>query len=194
MIKCNAIICFLALLFASQGWSQNKYEQERKIPKTEFPSNAYQLISNYLESAKRIRFYRETDSVKQSFEAKFKKGRLHYSVEFDELGVLEDVEFRIKEADIPEESWANITLYLQKEFSKFRIVKIQQQYPAGNNSSEKTLEQAFQNLMLPHINYELVFSSKNNKGFQTYEALFNAGGSLVKLRKSLPPSYDHVLY
>jgi hypothetical protein len=59
---------------------------------------------------------------------------------------------------------------------------------------EKTLYNAFQNLILPDVNYELIFSAKEKNGFQEYEALFNADGNLIAIRKSFPPSYDHVLY
>ena len=194
MVKCKPLISFLALLFCSSIWSQNKYEQEYRISQSEFPSNAYELISEQLESSKRVRFYKEIDSIKKSFEVKFKKGRLHYSIEFDEHGKLEDVEFKIKEIDIPDDSWEKISDYLNKGFQKVRIVKIQQQHPVGDLSSEKVIKQALQNLILPYINYEIVFTSKNSGGYQTYEALFNAGGKFLNLRKSLSSTYDHVLY
>ncbi|MEO9512439.1 MAG: hypothetical protein ABJN84_17240 [Flavobacteriaceae bacterium] len=194
MIKYSPFINFLFLLCCSISWSQNKYEQEYRISQSEFPSNAYNLISQQLESSKRIRFYKEIDSVKKSFEAKFKKGKLHYSIEFDKHGNLEDIEFQIKEVDIPEDSWSSISTYLIHTFRKVRIVKIQQQYPIDDGPTEKIIKQAFQNLILPYINYEIVFTAKGKKGFLTYEALFNAEGKLVKLRKSLSSSYNHVLF
>ncbi|AWX44143.1 hypothetical protein HME9304_01143 [Flagellimonas maritima] len=192
MIKYKFFIGFLSLTCIC--WSQDKNEKEFRISKPEFPSNAYELISEQLASAKRIRYYFETDSLKKSYEAKFKKGRLHYSVEFDENGKLEDVEFIIEEKDIPEESWKKINTYLQDNFEKVRIKKIQQQYRSNGIIEKELIYQAFQNLILPHINYEIVFASKANKGYQTYEALFDAKGMFLKLRKSLSSAYDHVLY
>ncbi|SHK08762.1 hypothetical protein SAMN05216293_0228 [Flagellimonas taeanensis] len=174
--------------------SQEKREQEFRIDRTQFPDMAFSQIEEYLTNAKRIRFYQEMDSTKKSYEAKFKKGRLHYSVEFSEQGKLEDVEFIIKERDMPKDSWNAIMDHLHTEYPKFRIKKIQQQYPLNDRDPQKMLHEAFQNLILPYINYEFVFSAKKDKGFQTYEALFNAEGTLIHIRKSLPPSYDHVLY
>lgn len=174
--------------------SQEKREQEFRIDREKFPEAALAQIEGYLTNAKRIRFYQEMDSTKKSYEAKFKKGRLHYSVEFNENGILEDVEFIIKERDIPRDTWDTIMDYLDATYPKFRIKKIQQQHPKADRDSKKTLHEAFQNLMLPHINYEFVFSAKNENGFQTYEALFNFEGNLINIRKSFPPSYDHVLY
>ncbi len=175
-------------------FAQNKYEQESRIEKSSFPIKALELVSPYLKEGKRIRFYHEVDSTKKSYEVKFKKDRLRYSIEFDQEGYLEDVEFLIKEVDVPEESWIQIENYLKDNFQKFRIKKIQQQYPVGENSPETTLKQAFQNLILEYINYELIFTSKSKEGYRTYEALFSSAGKLLKLRESLPVSYDHILY
>jgi len=177
------------------GIAQNKYERESRIKVEEFPDKSYTVIQDYLEDAKRVRFYQETDSVKKSFEAKFKKGRLHYSVEFDQNGILEDVEFQIKERDIPNDTWDTILYYLDKNHTKYRVKRIQQQYPVLENQSiEQTLHNAFQNLILPEVNYELVFVAKENKAYQEYEALFNADGQLIQLRKSYPSGYDYLLY
>ena len=63
-----------------------------------------------------------------------------------------------------------------------------------DQSIEQTLHNAFQNLILPEVNYELVFATKENKGYQEYEALFNSEGRLMRIRKSYPLGYDHVLY
>nr|WP_297786260.1 hypothetical protein [uncultured Allomuricauda sp.] len=188
-------IFFLLFGFAQITYAQNKYERESRIDKDDFPSSSFVLIEDYLEDAKRIRFYQETDSIKKSYEAKFKKGRLHYSVEFNENGKLEDVEFKIKERDIPNDTWSTIQFYLNENHAKCRVKKIQQQYPVQKEQSvEKTLHNAFQNLILPEVNYELVFSAKESNGFQEYEALFDSEGQLIRIRKSFPPSYDHVLY
>ncbi len=168
-------------------------EREFRIEQSEFPINAQHLISPHIQDSKRIRYYQEIDGNKKSFEVKFKKRRLHYSIEFDESGALEDVEFKISPVDIPDESWKKITDYLKRNFGKFSIKKIQQQHPLTSNDAKKTLVDAFQNLLLPHINYEIVFSAKKEK-FERYEALFNADGEFVRLRKSVSTKYDHVLY
>lgn len=193
-MKFNHLLLFM-LVTMQFGVAQNKYERESRIDEEEFPKASYLLIQDYLDDAKRIRFYKETDSIKKSYEAKFKKGRLHYSVEFDESGKLEDVEFIIKEQDVPNDTWGTILFYLDENHAKYRIKKIQQQYPLLDGQSEKKLlHNAFQNLILPEVNYELIFSAKKDKEFQEYEALFDAEGQLIQIRKSFPPSYDHVLY
>ena len=175
--------------------AQDKYEREHRIKKTQFPEKALNYIAENLEDAKRIRFYRETDSSKTSYEVKFKKDRLHYSVEFDKGGKLEDIEILIKAIDIPEESFSRMNDYLEENFSKYRIRRMQQQYPVNPEEDvETTIKNAFQNLMLPSIKYEFIISGKKDEEYEQFEILFDARGKFERIRKSLPPNYDHVLY
>jgi len=190
----SRILSLLFLLFGVLASAQNKYEREYRIKKSQFPEKALGYIEEKLDDAKRIRFYKETDSIKVSYEAKFKKDRLKYSIEFDEKGILEDIEILIKVVDIPNDAFNKINEYLKKEFTKYRIRKIQQQYPVGENTIEATVKNAFQNLMLPNIKYELIVSGKKDKRYEQHEILFGSEGNFEKTRKSLPPNYDHVLY
>lgn len=185
----------IILLFPCFGLvGQTKNEKESRVSSDDIPENIHVLLSEHISDAKRVRYYREIDGKKKSFEVKFKKQKLHYSVEFNESGMLEDVEFKIKPDDIPNENWNSIQRYLQQNFPKFTIKKIQQQHPVSVKSPQQTLVEAFQNLILPHINYEVVFSAKKEGSYQIYEGLFDATGKLLNLRKSLPTEYDHVLY
>ena len=68
--------------------SQVKQEKEQRIKKEQFPDKALELLEEYLEDARRIRFYIEMENGEKGYEAKFKKGKLHYSVEFFENGEL----------------------------------------------------------------------------------------------------------
>ena len=190
-----SITIFILTFSITTCFSQNKYEREHRILKKQFPPKAMAFISQKLEGAKRIRFYKEIDSAKTSFEVKFKKARLHYSVVFNKLGELGGVEITIKEVDVPSESWDSIRDYLNRNFKKIRIKKIQQQYSVTNDSSpEETLHNAFQNLLLPALNYEIVFAGKREMGYEEFEVLFDAQGNFIRIRKSLPANYDHVLY
>lgn len=179
----------------TSGWAQNKYEREFRIRKSQFPENAYSTLKEHIQNAKRIRFYKEIDSAKTSYEIKFKKDRLFYSIEFDSTGELEDVEILIQEVDIPNESYGAIESYLKANFAKFRIRKIQQQYVrSAFGTVSNTLKNAFQNIIDPRINYELIIGAKTDGYYQDYEILFDAQGKFISLRKSLPANYDHVLY
>ncbi|TMM59597.1 hypothetical protein FEE95_07990 [Maribacter algarum] len=189
------ILLPLFLLWGLFASAQYKYEREYRIRKVQFPEKALDYIQEKLIDAKRIRFYKETDSIKVSYEAKFKKDRLWYSIEFDKEGMLEDIEILINPPDIPNDSFNKIQEYLSGNFKKYRIKKIQQQYAFSESESpETTIKNAFQNLMLPSINYELIVSGKKEKTTEQFEVLFDAEGKFKSIRQSLPPNYDHVLY
>ena len=131
MMKFRNTMLIVLGLFCMNSYGQYKYEREHRIKKNQFPAAAHELIEEQLANARKIRYYRETDSTKISYEAKFKVDRLHYSVEFDQEGILEDVEILIKKVDIPNESYANMTAFLEENFNKYRIRRIQQQYPVS---------------------------------------------------------------
>ena len=195
MKKFSCLLTLFLFLGVTSGWAQNKYEREFRIRKSQFPEKAYAFLKEELQNAKRVRYYKEIDSSKVSFEVKFKRERLYYSIEFDASGNLEDVEVLIKEDDIPNSSFEAIENYLKGYFSKYRIRKIQQQYTlSAFGSVSNTLKNAFQNMIDPKINYELIVGGSTNSGFQDYEIQFDAEGNFISMRKSLPANYDHVLY
>lgn len=196
MMRCRSLPVLVLVLFQfSMVNSQVKVEREHRIKKNQFPETAHEFIQEKLEEAKKIRFYKETDTTKISYEAKFKKDKLYYSIEFDESGKLEDIEISIKEVDVPEDSWSKITKFLNEKFTKFKIRKIQQQYPiTSDETAETTLNNAFQNLLIPSLNYELMVRGKIQDVHSDFEILFGAEGDFIKMKESLPANYDHVLY
>lgn len=190
------IFSFLFIILCSLGsFAQNKYEREYRIRKDQFPPRAKALLDDNVTGVKRLKFYRETDSTKSSYEAKFKKDKLWYSMEFDVFGALEDIEITIQPVDIPSDALSQITEYFDTSFTSHRVKKIQQQYLASPKDNIKTtFRNAFQNLLLPSINYEIIVSGKEDKSYVEYEVLFDADGRFLNKRKRLPPNYDHVLY
>ena len=189
------LLLILVLFQFSIVNSQVKVEREHRIKKNQFPETAHEFIKEKLQDAKKLRFYKETDSAKISYQARFKKDKLYYSIEFDESGKLEAIEISIKEVDVPEDSWSKITKFLNEQFTKYKIRKIQQQYPiTSDESAETTLNNAFQNLLIPSLNYDLLVRGKIHEDRADYEILFGAEGDFIKMRESLPANYDHVLY
>ncbi|TLP82612.1 hypothetical protein [Maribacter sp. ACAM166] len=195
MKKKFILVIFASLFFCcNYGLAQYKYEREFRIRKSQFPPDALVLIKDNVQELKRLKFYQETDSTRVSFEAKFKKDKLRYSIEFNSDGVLEGIEILIQPIDIPNDTYTNIESYLNNTFSKYRIKLLKQQYCSNNDSLEKTFKNAFQNLILPSINYEVIVIGKKDKGYSDYEILFDAEGNLKSIKTSLPSNYNHVLY
>ena len=193
-MKSSILVLLFFIASVSLVLGQTKREREIRVDASVFPKNAKKVIAPYLTDAKHIKFYKEFDAEKISFEAKFKKNKLWYSIEFNKNGHLEDVEFIIKKADIPESTYKEITNYLSLNHKKYRIKKIQQQYLNQNSNADAVLKVAFQNLILPQINYEIIVASKEDEGYVAHEITFNANGAHVLSRKLVKPNYDHVLY
>lgn len=193
--KYLVVLTTLFLIFGYAAFAQVKNERAYRIRKVQFPEGALNYISEKFEDLRRLTYYKEIDSSKISFEVKFKKERLWYRAKFNKEGVLEDVAISVQPIDIPENSFSKIKTYLRNTFSKHRIRGIKQQYQiTGDEPAETTIKNAFQNLMLPSINYELIVSAKNEKRYEQFEILFDSKGDFKFIQKSLPPNYDHVLY
>lgn len=194
-MKFNYTLFFLLLLLGFTAAAQVKSEREFRIRESQFPVTSLEKAKPYLEGVRRLRFYKEIDVDRVSYELKFKKARLHYSVEFSDSSELEAIEIRIKPVDIPEESWEAIGQHLLGSFRKFKVRKIQQQYRRDAFESDSaTFRSAFQNLLLPEIRYELIVQAKAEEGYRDFEITYDARGNFIMKKKSLPPNYDHVLY
>lgn len=195
MMKSSISLVLLIIFSSTPLLSQTRYEREHRIKRSQFPEQALQFIEDSLNNVRRLRFYKETDSSRTNFAAKFKKERLHYSMEFDKDGILENINLLVKEVDLPRDSFAQIRLYLDTSFLSYRIRKMQQQYRVRpGEAKESTLRNAFQNLLLPSVNYELIVVGKKEDGNNDYEILFGSEGDFISIRTSLPPNYDHILY
>lgn len=186
------IIC---CLISFQVFSQKKYEKESRISENEFPKSAAELLEVYTRDAKRLRFYRETDSSKISFEAKFKLEGKKYSVEFNSDSILEDVEIEISFRKLPEALKQKISSHLEDNSEKYSIKKVQKQYYHKKNASvTNTLASAFKNDDTDFINYEIVVWRSSEKDTGMVEFTFNKHGEFLLERPFSQPSYDHILY
>ena len=193
-MRLTTCIVFSFLLVNVFCFGQKKQEREFRIDQEDLPQKIIPILSDYLNTVKRLRFYKELDGEKSSYEVKFKKDKLFYSVEFDENGTLEDVEFIIKETAIPRVTLNTIKDHFSKTYGKFRIKKIQQQYLNNGTDTKAVLRKAFQNLLVPEINYEIVIAVKDGEGYGEYEVTFDSDGQHLLTRKSIAPKYDHVLF
>jgi len=194
-MKFKELLLIPIFLFILSARGQEKMELERRITVDEFPQEALLEINPYLEDAKAVKYYQESDGSKFSFEVKMKKAKLRYSVEFDTQGLLEDVEIGINEVDIPTASLTAIKEDLNKRFSRFKIRKIQQQYRhTSDKAVSETLHEAFQNLLLPDLRYELIVGGREGKVFQSYEMLYNAEGKFLNKRIVRSSDKRYVLY
>lgn len=186
---------FMFCMFFSFCFSQNKDEYEARINLKEFPERTKSYFNFISYDAKYLKFYKEIDNEKQSFEAKFKINKLHYSVEFDTLGNLEDLEIVIKKKFISKEIFKQIDFYFNSNFKKTRIIKIQKQYVNYTDKSDKYfIQHIVKNPNNKHTHFEIIAETKTEKKHELREFTFDRNGLFQKSRLVTSSSYEHALY
>ncbi len=184
------LLCFCQFVFC-----QTKNEKEERIPLAEFPEAAKAVIKNLPDDCKRLKFYKETDGEKQSFEVKFKYKRKRYSLEFSIDGNIEDIEVLTKLKNIDETVKTKIENYFASSFTKHKFIKVQEQYIYNVKLDAKTfVDNVLNNNSLKAPNFEIIAEVKTDKKRDIREFIFNTFGEFVNFRILNPTSYEHVLY
>ena len=78
-----------------------------------------------LGNVRNLKYYKEVDSSNTTYTLKFREGRMHYHLDFNEKGTLQNTGFTVKEVDIPMETYARIGAVLNANFDKIKIKYIQ---------------------------------------------------------------------
>jgi uncharacterized protein (DUF1919 family) len=187
------VITLLLLLSLSNLAGQDKIEYEKRIKRSEFPGVAMNLLEDLPQKAHRFKYYEEHDGDHHSFEVKFKYQSYRYSIEFTPEGALEDIEVTIKYKSLSKKAASCISSSLNDNYDKWRIEKIQIQYPLTNNPSQ-TLQDALKRDALPYRNHEIIVSTILNGDTVVYEILFDSDGMFKSRRKVIRRSYDFVRF
>ena len=190
------LISVIAFLIGTQSsLSQTKKEKEERINLSEFPSKAQNVLSKLPKDCKRLKFFKETDGDKQSFEAKFKyKGR-RYSLEFSSDGIIEDLEVRVKMNVIEDSTQDRIKEHFKSSYLKYKFIKIQKQFVFNQNLDPGTfVAQILNQESTELMNYEIIAEVKTEEGRELREFTFDNKGSFINFRVVEPSSYEHVLY
>ncbi len=189
------LIVSIIFAFTQLAFCQTKNEKEERVKFSDFPEMAQKLVEGLPKKCKRIKFYKETDGEKQSFEAKFKYKKQRYSLEFSTKGNIEDIEVVIKLKDINTSPREKINNYFKNTFTKHKIIKIQKQfvYSSKINASNFIDNVLSQNSKIP-TNFEIIAEVTTEKKRNIREFTFNNVGMFLSFRVLNPTSYEHVLY
>lgn len=183
----------IVFLFISQlCFTQNKYEREVRLDEKEIPIKATQFISG-LNFKSKIKWFKEYGLNTISYEAKTKFKGKNYSIEFDSLGILEDVEIIVRKKNLSIATLNKIEKQLQKDQLKYKIGKIQIQYSGGEESVRKKI---LKNIISEElvIRYEIIVSGKVQKKFQRFEYLFTQSGEFVQRKTIVLTNTDNLEY
>lgn len=189
------IIMLLAFAFAKANFTHAqpenvKLEREQRVESSVFPAGALIFVKE-IAVGRKVKFYKEFDGNKTSFEAKFKKQRHRYSIEYSKNGTLEDVEIEVKHKDIDSQLWGKIGILLDSIADRWRVEKTQQQYVSVPFDKAALLlrikGEKFDNL-------ELIVAFKSNRNIYRKELLFNIEGKLINQRNVKRLAYDFLLF
>ena len=158
------------------------------------PANALDKLNGFWNDEKKADFYRQSDGKKISYEVKFDwEGHL-YSVEFDSSGTLIDIEQLLEFDELPETLRNTITEEIDKQYSKFKITRVQRQFSSRNNSGKTKVIEEFleRNFKALSIRYEVEIDGQNKEELGSFELLFDANGNLIQKRKIVRRSLDNI--
>lgn len=180
------------LLFSSGLKAQHKYEREYRIKSEIIPQSAQAFIDS-IGSDSRIKWYKEISLDAVSIEAKFKHNKKKFSVEFDTLGVLQDVEFIIESREIPPIVYKQIEQKLDSLYEKWKFRKIQTHY-SGSDSDIISSIHKNEPASEVKVYFEIVLKGKNPGNTQEYEITFNAQGEMQHIQMIVQDEADHLEY
>lgn len=153
------------------------------------PAAALNLLNQFWNDEKKADFYREFDGVSVSYEVKFVHNKHLLSIEFNEQGLLQDIEQLIEFDEIPENTGTAIKSYLNDQYTKFKVTRVQQQFSGGEDLAKRYLED---NLGQLTIRYELGVEAQNKEELGAFEFLFNKNGQLLQKRRIVRRSLDNI--
>ena len=189
LITC--ILCFSCLNF-NFAFTQVKYEKEYRIDEGRIPENIKSYL-NTITFKNKIKWYKDEALNKYTYEAKTSHNNLNFSIEFDSLGIIEDVEFEIEWKNIPKLTQKNIEVYLDSVYQKKKIIKVQVQYTGKSENLIDVIKDIELKNRLTR-KYEIVLKGKENKKFQMMEYLFSNEGKFEDKAIIIMKNTDNLEY
>jgi sporulation protein YlmC with PRC-barrel domain len=184
-------ISFL-LLFPILSKAQLKYEREYRMKVEMIPKSAKEFV-NSISPYSKIKWYKELSLNEVSIEAKFKHNNKKFSVEFDTLGVLQDVEFVLKKTEIAPLLYTKMEHSLDSLYQKWKFQKIQMQY-IGKQTDITALINENQPSDTIKVSYEIVLKGKALGNMQLYEITFDNQGLVQQIQQIVQDKVDHLEY
>ena len=183
---------FLFFFIISIAQSQTKNEIEKRINTEDVPFEIIEDLNLHVKKIDKVKWYFQTDGKKNVYEGKFKQHSQKYSVEFDTLGKIANVEVNIKKREIPNDIFENISNQLRDAFKDYKIEKIQREY-LGNEELFKVISNKNPNNNLK-IRYEILVNAKIENYRKLFEILFDSKGYIINKREITPQSTDILDY
>ncbi|MBQ4822734.1 hypothetical protein [Aquimarina sp. MMG016] len=182
------LICMLFTYADSKG--QTKFEREYRINTDEVPKEALTFIKLCFPENS-IKWYTEESQDGKTIEAKTRYQNNKYSIEFDLLGNVLDVERTIRFKTLSPIIAKNISTSLDSIFLKYKIIKTQIQWKGDKDVILQLVQKS--NIQGDYqLQYELIVKGKKEKGYQSYEVLLSKNGKIIKVLPIVQRNSDNI--
>lgn len=186
----NTLLFMLFLVMPFFTIAQTKFEKEYRIKENEAPAKAVRFIhSAGIDFSEK--WYFEENRLGNSIEAKLKHNGKRFSVEFDTLGNLQDIEVETDFDDVAVSLQSKITASLKNTYSKYKIRKMQVQYSGKIDSFNEIMENTAKSNKY-NIQYEFVVKGKNNRQWKLFEITFSSAGELISTNEIFLRNTDNL--
>lgn len=191
-MKVYVSILLLFIGGVHKNFAQDKFEKEYRIKAQGVPKDAVAFV-NALNFTNKIKWYKEERMTDYSYEAKTKHRGINYSIEFDSLGKIEDIEYKISFAEVPAEVRKTMESHFNSSFQKWKIMKTQVHLVG---TPQALIESIRQGGISPAVvtKYELVVNGRVTKQSKLMEYLFVENGRLERTSKIIQKNTDHLAY
>lgn len=173
-------------------FAQFKFERETRLKGEEVPASALAFLEP-ISLDQKVRWYYEENLEGNSLEAKFKMNQTKYSVEFDTLGQLQDIEIEVTPEQIDQELRRSINTQLAQQFSRYRWQKLQRQFSGSEQQLQDILHEGVPQEGVA-VRYELELKGKNEEGTALYEITFDLAGQIIGQRQIIFKNANHLEY
>lgn len=185
------VSCLGPLTILAQQSIPFKNEVQTKVAKSNFPTRALLAIEE-VKKVNELKLYSQVSRGEHLFEANFIKKDCDFSVTFDALGALKELEVVISLNSIsPSEVQGAIRDYLASEFKQSAVIRVGQQFvPQEHNGKKNLVEDLIDdffdgNIGKKHmVNYVLEISGKRTEDTtKLFELIFDSRGHLKSMRR-----------
>jgi len=194
----SALILFLSTLLGiplvvdAQINNQTKYEKEYRLDTSEVPKQVIKFVEPESLDTK-VKWYYEVNNTGHSIEAKFKLQGSWYSIEFDTLGTLQDIEVEYKYSKLSKLLRERIDNQLKETFTKHKIKKLQISYTDSIQSFSQFIKLKRPRSLHQH-GYEIVVKGKKSDSWALYELFFDSKGNKETISKIILDSSQHLVF
>jgi len=189
----HSLLLIIAILLVHVANAQKKFERETSMKSSRVAEKARIYVESLFPDSKKIKWYLEESLEGVMVEAKIKENSSIYSIKFDTLGTLYDIERTQKFDKLPMAVQGNVMAYLKKRYKSFKIKKTQIQW-IGDPDVLHSLIKKDDTENNYTTNYEIVYSGRENKDAMSYESLFDHGGNHIETKEIIERNLNHLLY